>query len=195
MFKKLFVVVMLIPIIAFAQSSGKIAGVVIDKSTGEPLPGVNVILEGTTLGSSTDIDGYFVILNIPVTLYSVRANYIGYKDVVVENLRVSAGITTEINFQLEPTTLELEEAIVITAERPLVEKNVTQSISLVTSKDIESIPVRGFNNLLQLQNSVIVQDGNVHIRGGRTEETGYYVDGASTTNVLDNTSAIYVIQE
>ena len=195
MFKKLFVVLMLIPIIAFAQSSGKIAGVVIDKSTGEPLPGVNVILEGTTLGSSTDIDGYFVILNIPVTLYSVRANYIGYKDVVVENLRVSAGITTEINFQLEPTTLELEEAIVITAERPLVEKNVTQSISLVTSKDIESIPVRGFNNLLQLQNSVIVQDGNVHIRGGRTEETGYYVDGASTTNVLDNTSAIYVIQE
>lgn len=195
MFKKLFVVLMLIPVLVFAQSSGKIAGVVTDKSTGEPLPGVNVILEGTTMGSSTDIDGYFVILNVPVSVYSIRANYIGYKDVVVSNLRVSAGITTEINFQLEPTTLELEEAIVITAERPLVEKNVTQSISLVTSKEIESIPVRGFNNLIQLQNSVIVQDGNIHIRGGRSEETGYYVDGASTTNVLNNRPAIYVIQE
>jgi len=195
MFKKLCLVLLLIPVIAFAQSSGKIAGVIVDKSTGEPLPGVNVILEGTTLGSSTDIDGYYVILNIPVSTYSIRANYIGYKDVLVEGIRVSASITTELNFDMEPTTLELEEAIVITAERPLVEKNVTQSISLVTSQEIEAIPVRGFNNLIQLQNSVIVQDGNVHIRGGRAEETGYYLDGASTTNVLNNTNAVYVIQE
>ncbi|UCF65534.1 MAG: TonB-dependent receptor [bacterium] len=195
MFKKLCLVLLLIPVIAFAQSSGKIAGVVVDKSTGEPLPGVNVILEGTTLGSSTDIDGYYVILNIPVSTYSIRANYIGYKDVLVEGIRVSASITTELNFDMEPTTLELEEAIVITAERPLVEKNVTQSISLVTSQEIEAMPVRGFNNLIQLQNSVVVQDGNVHIRGGRLEETGYYLDGASTMNILTNRNASYVIQE
>lgn len=195
MFKKLCLVLLLIPVIAFAQSSGKIAGVVVDKSTGEPLPGVNVILEGTTLGSSTDIDGYYVMLGVPVSMYSIRANYIGYKDVLVQGIRVSASITTELNFDMEPTTLELGEAIVITAERPLVEKNVTQSISLVTSQEIEALPVRGFNALVQLQNSVVVQDGNVHIRGGRLEETGYYLDGASTTNILTNRNASYVIQE
>jgi hypothetical protein len=195
MFKKLCLVLLLIPVIAFAQSSGKIAGVIVDKSTGEPLPGVNVILEGTAMGSSTDLDGYYVILNVPVSTFNIRANYIGYKDVVVEGIRVSAGITTELNFDMEPTTLELEEDIIIIAERPLVEKHVTQSISLVTSQELETIPVRGFNNLIQLQNSVVVQDGNVHIRGGRSEETGYYIDGASATNILNNTQAIYVIQE
>ncbi len=196
--KKLVVtllLLMLIPVFVFAQSAGKIAGIVKDKSTGEPLPGVNVVVEGTTMGSATDVDGYYVILNVPVGVYKLRASYIGYKDVVVENVRVSASITTEVNFELEPTTLELEEAIVVTAERPLVEKNVTQSISLVTAKQIETIPVRGLQDLLARQNSVVVQDGQVHIRGGRSEEVGYYLDGASTVNPLNNTNAIYVIQE
>ncbi len=195
MFKKLFLVLLLIPVIAFAQSAGKMTGVIIDQSTGEPLPGVNVILEGTMLGASTDIDGYFVVLNIPVGVYSIRASYIGYKEVMIENVRVSAGITTEMNFTLEPTTLELEEAIVVTAERPLVEKHVTSSISLVTAEEIETLPVRGLGSLVQIQNSVVVQDGQVHIRGGRDDEVGYYIDGASANNVLTNSSAVYVIQE
>jgi hypothetical protein len=195
MVKKFLLVLLLIPVVAFAQSSGKLAGVVVDKSTGEPLPGVNVILEGTSLGSATDIDGYFVVLNVPVGRYDVRANYIGYKDVVVEGIRVSANITSELNFDLEPTTLELEEAIVITAERPLVEKNVTQSVSLVTSQEIQNIPVRGFNNIMSTQKSVTVQDNNLYIRGGRADEVGYYIDGASSVDPLTNTQSIYVIQE
>ncbi len=195
MFKKIIMLLLLVPFLAFAQETGKIAGVVKDKSTGEPLPGVNVVIEGTSYGSATDVDGYYVILNVPVSTYTIRASYIGYKDVVVENVRVSAGVTTELNFELEPTTLELEEAIVITAERPLVEKNLTQSVSLVTSKQIETIPVRGLGSLLALQNSVVIQDGAIHIRGGRSEETGYYLDGASISSPLSNQQAIYVIQE
>jgi hypothetical protein len=195
MLKKLLLILLLIPAVAFTQSSGKLAGVVVDKSTGEPLPGVNVIIEGTALGSSTDIDGYFVVLNVPVGLYDIRANYIGYKDVLVEGIRVSAGITTELNFDLEPTTLELEEAIVITAERPLVEKNVTQSVSLVTAQEIQNIPIRGFQNIMATQKSVTVQDNNIYIRGGRADEVGYYIDGASSVDPLTNTQSIYVIQE
>ncbi len=195
MFKRLILVLLLLPAFIFAQSSGKIAGVVTDKSTGEPLPGVNVILEGTTMGASTDIDGYYVILNVPVGVYNIRANYIGYKDVVMQGVRVSASITTEINFSLEPTTLELEEAVVVTAQRPLVEKNVTSSVSLVTNKEIESVPIRGLQNLIALQTSVVVQDNQVHIRGSRADEVGYYLDGASINNVRTNTQSIHVIQE
>ncbi|HFE64562.1 MAG TPA: hypothetical protein ENK14_09150, partial [Caldithrix sp.] len=195
MFKRLVLVFLLLPLFVFAQSSGKVTGVVTDKSTGDPLPGVNVIVEGTTLGASTDIDGYFVILNMPVGVYSIRANYIGYKDVIMENVRVSANITTEVNFALEPTTLELEEAIVVTAERPLVEKNVTSSVSIVTSKDIEAVPVRGLTDLAALQASVVVQDGNFHIRGSRSDEVGFYLNGASINNPLNNAAAVHVIQE
>ncbi|MGD9486459.1 MAG: TonB-dependent receptor [Calditrichaceae bacterium] len=177
------------------QSNGKIAGVVVDKASGEPLPGVNVTLENTLLGSTTDLDGYYVILNVPVSTFDIRASYVGYRDMVFENIRVSANITTDINFELDQTTLELGEAVVVIGQRPLVEKNVTQSYSLVTSDAIEAMPVRGVQNIINLQASVVVQDGNVYIRGGRSNETGYYLDGASITNPLNNASAVNIIHD
>lgn len=183
------------PIFVFAQSSGKIVGVINDVGTGEPLPGVNVTLVDNFFGATTDIDGYFVILNVPVGSFDMEVTYIGYKTIVVKGVRVSADVTTEQNFELEPTTLELEEAIVVTADRPLVEKNVTSSISLVTAEEIESLPIRGMTNLIGLQRSVVVQDDQVYIRGSRDDEVGYYLDGASVNNPLDNTQAVHIIQE
>ena len=175
-----------LPALLFGQSSGKLVGVVKDKGTNEPLPGVNISLEGTTMGAASDVDGYFVILNVPVGTYTVRANFIGYQDVFMEKVRVSADVTAEVNFNLSETAIE-GQAVVITAEKPLVEKHITQSVSLVTSDDLENMPVRGFNNVIATQNSVVVQDGNVHIRGGRHDEVGYYIDGASSIDPLTNT--------
>lgn len=183
-----------LPALLFGQSSGKLVGVVKDKGTNEPLPGVNISLEGTTMGAASDVDGYFVILNVPVGTYTVRANFIGYQDVMMEKVRVSADVTAEVNFSLSETAIE-GQAVVITAEKPLVEKHVTQSVSLVTSDDLENMPVRGFNNVIATQNSVVVQDGNVHIRGGRHDEVGYYIDGASSIDPLTNTQSLHIIQE
>lgn len=197
MFKKVLLLLLTfaMPIFLFAQSSGKIMGIVKDKDTGEPLPGVNVILQDTYLGATTDVDGYYVILNVPVGAYNIEASYVGYTKMVINGIRVSANTTFEQNFALSPTTLELGEAVVVTAERPLVEKHVTQSISKVTGEELESIPVRGITNILALQASVVVQDGAVHIRGGRSEEVGYYLDGASTVNPLNRSNSVHVIQE
>lgn len=197
MFRKLIVLFILLmtPIFVFAQSSGKIVGVINEVGTGEPLPGVNITLLNNFLGATTDIDGYFVILNVPVGNFDMEVTYIGYKPIIVEGIRVSADVTTEQNFELEPTTLELEEAIVVMADRPLVEKNVTSSISLVTAEDIESLPIRGMTNLIGLQRSVVVQDDQVYIRGSRDDEVGYYLNGASINNPLNNTAAVHVIQE
>jgi hypothetical protein len=198
MFKKLLIVFFIVgflPFTVFAQSTGKIAGLVVDQATGEPLPDVNITIDNTLFGANSDLDGYFVILNVPVGEYTVRASFIGYQEVAVEQSRVSAGITTNINFDLTETPLELDEVIVITGARPLVEKNITQSYSLVTSDEIEQIPVRGMNNILDLQASVLVQDGNIHIRGGRANESGYYLDGANIMNPISNTRAVYVIQD
>ena len=191
--------VMLLPLSVLAQSSGKIAGVVTDKGSGEPLPGVNVVIEGTSFGSATDEDGYYVILSVPVGAIKLTASFIGYATVAMENVRVSAGITTEANFQLETTQLELGEAIIIIAERPLVEKNVTSSVSLVTSEQIENIPIRGMQAIAATQNSVVVQDGNLYIRGGRADEVGFYLNGASTNSIrtgnMGRFTGIHVIQE
>lgn len=104
-FLLILVILFMVPAV-FAQTTGKVAGVATDKATGEPLPGVNIILEGTNLGSATDVDGYFVILNVAVGRYDIKSVYVGYKDVVVRGIRVSVDHTTEVNFEVEATTLE-----------------------------------------------------------------------------------------
>ena len=197
MFKKLLLIaaIMAMPFMLFGQSSGKIVGVVVDDNTSEPLPGVNVVLRGTLLGATTDVDGYYIILNVPVSTYTVEASYVGYAPVAVSNVRVSADVTTERNFKLQPTTLELEEAVVIIAERPLIEKHDTHSAVKVTSEDIVNAPIRGIQSFMAYMPSVTVQNNAVHIRGGRGEEVGYYLDGASTLNPMNRTNAIHVIQE
>jgi hypothetical protein len=103
----------------YAGTTGKITGRVTDKETGEPLPFVNIVIEGTTLGAATDVDGYYVILNIPPGKYSLRGQYVGYQTIVVENVLVKVDFTTERDFQLTSSAVELGE-LVVTAERPTV---------------------------------------------------------------------------
>jgi outer membrane receptor protein involved in Fe transport len=167
----------LVPFGIYAGTTGKIAGVVTDKSTGDPLPGVNVIVEGTTLGASTDIDGYYVILNVPPGFYNVKASYIGYTDMVIQEAKVSADLTTEINVAMEPTTLELGEAIVVTAQRELIRKDETNKVEIRTAEEIQALPIRNLNSLASLTAGTVETDGNVYVRGGRSNETAYVVDG------------------
>ena len=80
----------LLTAVAFSGTTGKIAGTVRDARTGEPLPSVNVVIDGTTLGAATNPDGYFAIINIPPGRYKVTAALVGYKPtsaVNVANLR------------------------------------------------------------------------------------------------------------
>ena len=197
MFKKVLILLLAlaVPFVVLAQSSGKIVGVITDKESGEPLPGVNVIVKGTFMGSTTDVDGYYIILNVPVGTYTLEASYVGYTPVTVQKVKVSADVTTEQNFQLQPTTLQLEEAVVVIAERPLVEKHVTYSASKVTTEEIANAPIRGIAAFMNYMPSVVIQNGAINIRGGRGEEVGYYVDGASTLDPVNRVNQVYVIQE
>jgi hypothetical protein len=113
MFKKLlvFLLVMAFVPVVFAGTTGKIAGIIKDKQTGEPLPGVNVEVIGTTLGASTDIDGYYVIVNVPVGVQELRVSYIGYKEVLIYNVRVVSDATSRYDFDMEQTLLEVSEVI------------------------------------------------------------------------------------
>jgi hypothetical protein len=77
-----------------AGTVGKIAGTITDKNTGETLIGVNVLVEGTDFGAASDLDGTFIILNMPPGSYNLVFNYIGYQDVIVSGVRVSIDFTT-----------------------------------------------------------------------------------------------------
>lgn len=168
--------------VAFAQT-GKISGKVTDLETGEALIGANIIINGTNLGAATNVNGEYIILNIPPNTYSVTAKYIGFKDVVQSNIRVSVNVTTELNFKLPSSTYELGE-IQITAEKPLVNKNVTNSISIVNSEDIQNLPVRGVNAVVSTQAGVVNQGGNLYVRGSRADQVAFYVDGVLVNDPL-----------
>ncbi|MDP2364729.1 MAG: TonB-dependent receptor, partial [Ignavibacteria bacterium] len=170
----------------YAQTSGKLVGRVTDNS-GEPLSFANVILDGTTMGAATDIDGYYSIINVRAGVYKVRFRSLGYKTQVVENIRISADQTSNLDAQLQPEVIEGEE-VVIVAKRPLVEYNQTSSVSSVNKDDIKNLPVQSLSEIVNLQAGVI--DG--HFRGGRIGEVQYQVDGVTVNNPFSNSSMLEI---
>lgn len=170
----------------FAQTSGKLVGRVTDQS-GEPLIGANVILDGTTMGAATDIEGYYSIMNVRAGVYKVRFRYLGYKAQVVENIRISADQTTKHDAALQLEVIEGEEVVII-AEKPLVEYNQTSSVSSVNKDDIKNLPVQSLSEIVNLQAGVI--DG--HFRGGRIGEVQYQVDGVTVNNPFSNSSMLEI---
>ncbi len=159
--------------VLLAGVSGKIAGVVKDKASGEPLAGVNLILEGTRMGASSDESGYYVILNVPPGTYSLNALYMGYTDVKVENVNVNVDLTTRVNIEMSETTFEAAEEITVIAERPLVRNDEVASRHFVSSDEIEIQPIDNFQEIAQNQPGVI----GSHFRGGRSGEVLILVDG------------------
>lgn len=182
--KKLFLIfIYLIPMMLYAGTTGKISGKITDAVTNEPLIGVNIVILGTSLGSATDIDGNYVILNIPPGIYQVKISSIGYKSLLVSEVKIVADRTTVLTYSLEPTSIEVGE-VVISAKTPLVQKDLTSSVSVLTREEIEDLPVANFSELLSLQAGVVGSGSNLHIRGGRSNEVAYMVDGMYVTDPL-----------
>jgi len=173
-------VILLLPQKLFSQ--GKIAGKVTDAISGEGLPGVNVALEGLQQGAVTDIDGNYIILNVRPDSYNVIFTFVGFATRKIEGVRASTGQTTRLNTTLQEEAVQGEE-IVVQAERPLVQKDLTASSKTVVSEEIEILPVESFFGVLATQAGVNQgAGGEIHIRGGRSNEISYLVDGLSVGN-------------
>ena len=187
---------LLLPMGLYAGTTGKIAGRVIDKETNEPLPGVNVIVEGTNFGAATNLNGEYVILNIPPGVYTVSAQMIGYQKVRKVQVKVTIDLTTRVNFALGSKVLNLDQEITVVAERPFVRKDVTSSHAIVSAEDIQQLPVENFGQILELQAGVVQgAGGEIHIRGGRSGEVVYMVDGISVTDPYNSGLALSIENE
>jgi len=173
----------------FSGTTGKISGFVKDAETGDPLPGVNVVLVGTTMGGATDLDGYFFVINVPPGTHTLKATMMGYQSQSAK-ISVTVDLTTRVNFDLRPTVMDLGESVTVTAERPLIQPEITSKRATITADMIENMPVRSVQDIISMQSGVIMMDkGNkisgfetrgidqVHVRGGRSGEIAYMVDG------------------
>ena len=190
-FQFITLLVLCTPILTFSQT-GKIVGKVTDVETGEELIGANVLIQGTNLGAATDISGDFVILNIPPGSYTLVAKYIGYRNMEIENIKVSVNLTTEANFALPSETYQTETVIVV-APKPLVNKNTTNQISIIRSEDLENLPIRGINAIVGTQAGVVSQGGNLYVRGSRADAIAFYVDGVLINNPVTGGSVTGII--
>ncbi len=174
--------------VALAQTVGKISGQVVDEG-GEPLPGVNVVINGTARGASTDVDGRYFILNVDPGRIALRVSYIGFQTQVVTDVLVQVDRTTEVNFVLTEEVLVGEE-VVVTADRSLVERDRTSASAKVDGEQILTLPVDSPLEAVSLQAGVTRgAGGSLHIRGGRSSEIKFYVDGVAVSNPFSNALA------
>lgn len=157
---------------AFSQS-GKITGTVTDAQSGETLPGVNVVIEGTLQGAVTNTSGFYFINNVRPGTYNLQASFIGYVTVTASNVRVSTGLTTEIDFDLQSEAVGLD-AVTVTAERPIVQLDVSANVASLTPESFEDLPVAGVSDVLDLQAGI---EPGLQVRGGGLGEIAFVLDG------------------
>ena len=165
----------------FAQV-GKISGIVKDASTDETLIGANVILEGTTIGAATNIDGYYVILNVPPGTYNIKVSMVGYAPQIYRDVKVNIGLTAEINANLQSNTIQTDE-VVIVATQPIVKQDVSSSVVNLSVDEIKSLPVVNVSSVIGLQAGV----QGLTIRGGSSDQTAFVVNGITLRDERDNT--------
>jgi hypothetical protein len=169
----------------FSQT-GKIQGYVRDAATDEPLIGVNVLIEGTNMGAATNLEGFYAILNVRPGTYSVRASSIGYTATTLSNVEVNTGLTTEADFRLSDETITTEEVVVV-AQRPVIQKDVSSNIINITAQEIENLPVTSITSVIGLQAGVLSGAEGPIIRGGGADQTAFVVNGITLRDERNNT--------
>ena len=169
---------------AFAGTTGKIAGFVVDYRD-RPVKDAAVTVMETAQFALTDGAGRFNLINVPSGLYRIEVSKIGYRPLIMKDVVVSADQTVWLNLEI-PAETDVMETVEVTADRPVVEVNLTSSMATLTAGEIEELPVQELQDVVNLQAGVV--DG--HFRGGRVGEVQWQVDGVTVNNPYDNKSSL-----
>ncbi len=193
-----------------AGTTGKIAGTITDKTTGEPLPGVNVVVMGTSLGTSTDLNGQYTVLEVLPGTYRLQVSLVGYKKVVVEDVTVHIDQTAHVDVALQPEAVQAGE-VVVTAERHLIRPDVATSVTSYDANQAQQLPTVNVVSVLGLQAGVqggwggppggasapafytqnyttgsVQVGGGISIRGSGGDQILFNVDGATLRDPRNN---------
>ena len=167
--------------------TGNISGKVTDSKTGEALPGVNIILKGTYYGAASDVSGNYLLRGINPGTYNMEVSFIGYKTVQFTSTVVEGGKTKQINVPLEESVLTLGQDVVIVGEKPLLDVEETQSKRTISKDEIDVAMLDNIHDIVTQQAGVVKSDNEIHIRGGRSYENAFLLDGVSVQDPLAGT--------
>jgi iron complex outermembrane receptor protein len=161
------IVVVLISILfsrpLYAQT-GALSGTITDRERGEPLPGVNILLVGTVLGTSTDRAGDFFLDGIPVGSYDIRISMIGYRQ-EIKQVDIRPNRTTNLTVSLEPTIINTPEIVVTANKRRQRLQDTPNSVGVMTRKDIQQRNEIYMDQALQYSSGVNFTGSQINIRG------------------------------
>ena len=144
--------------LSLAQTTGKISGVVKDADTNDPLIAANVIVQGTAFGAATDLDGSYYIINIKPGTYTLVVDMIGYKQLRLENVRVSVNRTTTIDANLESTVIQ-GETVIVEVDAITTKKDQTSTIKNISSDQMQKLPIEDIGAVVGMQAGVV--NGNL----------------------------------
>ena len=185
-FVALFTLLLMGVVPAIGQTS-KLVGNVYDATSKEPLVGVNIVIVGTNMGTNTDVNGRYIILNMPPGRFSAKASLIGYTSVVQENISINIDKTTTADFALRESSIEFDQ-VVIVATRPPIVKDRTSTGTTLDDTQIASAPIEGLRGAMDLyagfQRSA---SGEYSVRGSGSYELNFQINGVD--QVTSNTSA------
>ncbi|MFH1118819.1 MAG: TonB-dependent receptor [Bacteroidota bacterium] len=171
----------LIASLSVFSQSGTLRGKVIDKSTKEPIPFVNIIVElgGTQAGGTTsDFDGNYTIKPITPGKYNLKATFVGFKPVLVQGVIIKSDQISFQNVEMESTMIEIKTFEVVDYKVPLIDKDKTSVGATMTSEEIAKMPNRSANAIATTVGGVFSADGERgSVRGQRAEGTVMYIDG------------------
>lgn len=178
---------------AFA-GNGKVTGRVIDRESHEPVPGVNVVLThlltserveillDRPLGASTDVDGYYFILNVPPGVYVSRTSIVGYNAVTQRTQPIEPDRTTVLNVEITASAIPVDQ-VVVTADRPIIKQDIAGTQEVISTSRIAEMPILRIDEFVgKLKGITMVTgaDGNgLSFRGGAIRETDVRLDGIS----------------
>lgn len=181
-------VILLIGFSTYAQTTGDLRGNLTDAKTGEPLVGATVRLEGTNLGAITDLEGKYLIKNIPPKSYNIVASFIGYNTTTKFNVVIRSEGNPDLNFKVEESSTSLGEIVV--TSNPFEKVSATPlSIQKLSQEEVAAYP-GGNNDIAKVVQSLPGVSGSVGgfrndviIRGGAPNENVYYLDGVEIPSI------------
>lgn len=202
MYQKLLTVLTMVLLssqLAFAQT-GAISGQVTDAESGETIPGANILITELERGAATDMDGNYVIENVPTGTYSLTATFVGYTT-FRQTVQVNANQTTTINIEMQVGAVGLDE-VVVSGYAVTTKRELTGSITSVRAQDIEDVSLQSTEALLQGRAAgvnITTTSGNpgggfrVNIRGNGSvnaaSEPLYIIDGVQVSFSQQSTQA------
>ena len=204
-FKSHFLLTLIIISVLDAQSdrvSGKIRGKAIDGMTKDPLVGANILLlpVESGRGTMTNENGEFVIPNIMSGIYSIKVSYMGYASTIIQNIEVSPGATTEILCSMSVEAIEGQEVNVVaeSMENTVDVKSVVTQVKY-SGDQLYKMPVSNFTDVIANAGGVVKTEAGrsqgIHMRGGRSGEVAFYVDGILTNDPVDRSQGVQIDKE